>query len=134
LIISNWNKVVSKRDTTYILGDIAMENDKNYYQLDRLNGRKIIVGGNHDSPKHIKKLMEYCDYFAGCVDYKGCILTHIPIHESCIWECRFNVFGHIHGLTIDHPKYINVCCEQPYINYTPIEFQVLINMFKIDGN
>jgi hypothetical protein len=38
LIIKNWNAVVSKRDTVYLLGDITMETSKHYHQLTRLNG------------------------------------------------------------------------------------------------
>ena len=47
-IITQWNSVVHKRDTTYILGDVTMEKAEQYALLDRLNGAKRVVLGNHD--------------------------------------------------------------------------------------
>lgn len=70
-LIEQWNKIVHKRDTTYILGDVTMETSKHYYQLDRLAGRKIVVLGNHDKYQDIPELLKYVDGVAGCVDYKG---------------------------------------------------------------
>lgn len=95
-IIDGWNSVVSKRDLTYILGDVTMETDKYYYQLDRLNGRKIVVLGNHDLPKHTRRLLNHVETVAGMVDYKGYVLTHCPIHPNEIGFCRGNIHAHIH--------------------------------------
>lgn len=95
-LIDMWNRTVSKRDLTYILGDITMETDKWYFQLDRLNGRKIVVLGNHDRYQDIPELLKYVDGVAGMVDYKGCVLTHCPIHPSEISFCRLNIHAHIH--------------------------------------
>ena len=30
------------------------------------------------------------------VDYKGCVLTHCPIHPAEISFCRLNIHAHIH--------------------------------------
>ena len=40
-IVSNWNKVVSKRDKIYILGDITMESRKDLHWISQLNGFKV---------------------------------------------------------------------------------------------
>jgi calcineurin-like phosphoesterase family protein len=95
-IIDSWNSVVGKKDLTYILGDITMETDKWYFQLDRLQGRKIVVLGNHDKPKHIRELLNYVESVAGAIDYKGCLLTHVPVHPNEIGFCRANIHAHIH--------------------------------------
>ena len=47
-IIDQWNRVVNKRDTVYLLGDVTMEKQTNYDILDRLEGRINVVLGNHD--------------------------------------------------------------------------------------
>ncbi len=57
LLISHWNRTVHKKDLTYILGDVTMEKSNDYYQLDRLNGRKIVVLGNHDLWQDVPKLL-----------------------------------------------------------------------------
>jgi len=95
-LIDTWNSVINKKDLTYILGDVTMEENDHYYMLDRLNGRKIVVLGNHDLPKHVRELLNYVESVAGMVDYKGFCLTHAPIHVSEIGSYRGNIHAHIH--------------------------------------
>src|SRR5271154_4407428 len=65
-IIEQWNKTVNQDgDTVYLLGDICI-NLKGLHKLGRLNGRKILVPGNHD----IFHYKEYAKYVA---DIRGCI-------------------------------------------------------------
>ena len=95
-IVDTWNSIVNKKDLTYILGDITMENSKFYYELDRLAGRKIVVLGNHDRWQDVPELMKYVDSVAGMVDYKGCCLTHAPIHPNELPRYKANIHAHIH--------------------------------------
>lgn len=106
-LINTWNSVVSKRDLTYILGDITMENDQYYYQLDRLNGRKIVVLGNHDKWQHVHELLKHVDSVAGMVDYKGFCLTHSPIHPAEISFYRGNIHAHIHENKLEEVEYLS---------------------------
>ena len=128
-IIAKWNSVVNKRDVTYILGDITMEKSAPYPLLDRLNGIKHIVLGNHDRRQDTKKLLQYAESVAGMIQYKGIMLTHCPIHPMEL-EYRFNknIHGHIHDkvVMLDAPlapfeipdeRYFCVSCEQ--VDYTP---------------
>jgi calcineurin-like phosphoesterase family protein len=128
-IIAKWNSVVSKRDVTYILGDVTMEKSAPYPLLDRLNGMKHVVMGNHDRRQDVKKLLEYVESVAGMIQYKGVMLTHCPIHPMEL-DYRFNknIHGHIHEkqVMIDAPmapfeipddRYICVSCER--VDYTP---------------
>lgn len=95
-IINNWNKVIKKKDLVWILGDVTMESKEHYYRLDQLNGRKKVVLGNHDLPEHTRELLNYVETVAGVVDYKGYILSHMPIHPNEIGFCRGNIHAHIH--------------------------------------
>jgi len=126
-IIAKWNSVVNKRDVTYILGDITMEKSAPYPLLDRLNGIKHIVLGNHDRRQDTKKLFDYAESIAGMIQYKGIMLTHAPIHPMEL-EYRFNknIHGHIHdkvvmkmldGWEIPDERYFCVSCEQ--VDYLP---------------
>jgi calcineurin-like phosphoesterase family protein len=126
-IIAQWNSVVNKRDVTYILGDVTMEKSSPYPLLDRLNGIKHIVLGNHDRRQDTKKLLEYAESVAGMIQYKGIMLTHAPIHPMEL-EYRFNknIHGHIHdkvvmkmldGWEIPDERYFCVSCEQ--VDYLP---------------
>jgi calcineurin-like phosphoesterase family protein len=130
-IIEKWNSVVHKRDVTYILGDVTMEKSSPYELLNRLNGVKHVVLGNHDRRQDIKKLLEYVDSVAGMVQYKGIMLTHCPIHPMEL-DYRFNknIHGHIHDkqvmkavdnwgevVWVKDERYICVSCEQ--VDFTP---------------
>lgn len=134
-IIESWNSVVSKRDVTYVLGDVTMEKKASYHLLDRLNGVKHVVLGNHDRRQDVTSLLEHVESVAGMVNYKGITLTHCPIHPMEL-EHRFsrNIHGHIHdsqvmlldsGLEDPDPRYICVSCER--VDYKP---KSLIELIK----
>ncbi len=142
-IISQWNKKVSKRDVTWILGDVTMESSKSYPLLNRLNGMKKVVLGNHDRPSDVPELLKYVQAVAGMVRYKGMWLTHCPVHERELeFRVSRNIHGHIHenfvmkpkyeyGLfgdmyyveDVPHDKYHCVSCE--HVNYTPVTLKEL---------
>ena len=144
-MVDNWNKTVRPQDTVYHLGDVVIAR-RHLETVKRLNGRKILIRGNHD----IYKDKDY--YGAGFEQIHGVrvfvdqfILSHIPLHPDCVGE-RFkrNVHGHLHGNRIMHtrtnmvhgymtglvtepdPRYLCVCVEQ--INYTPISFDDVMKM------
>ena len=133
LIIKNWNKTVGKRDIVWILGDLTMENNK-YDFLDKLNGIKYVVLGNHDLPNHAIDLLEYIDKIGGMVRLRkyGLILTHCPIHESELRRFKLNIHGHVHENTLPDNRYFNVSCEA--VNYTPISISQIFKKLKDEGS
>lgn len=126
-IISEWNKVVTKRDVVWILGDITMETSFHYYQLDRLIGVKKVILGNHDKPAHIQELLRYVNLVRGTMKYKGMWFSHVPMHPQELYG-KTNVHGHIHEnhIMAIHPislsktkdwRYVNVSAEA--VGYKP---------------
>lgn len=123
-MVANWNSVVSKEDKVYHLGDFAFQN-RHLSILDHLNGRKVLIRGNHDT----LKLSQYSKYFK---DVRGChvldkfVLTHIPVHPASKGRFIGNIHGHTHSNVVHDqngapdPWYHNVCVEQT--NFTPILF------------
>ena len=130
LMVQNWNKTVRKVDKIYHLGDVVM-NRRCLPILERLNGRKVLLRGNHD----IFKLKDYTPYFEDICAYKvysnlGIIFSHIPIHSNQLnGRFRMNGHGHIHERVIDDKRYINLCVERN--NYTPIELEEILERSKI---
>ncbi len=122
-IVKMWNSKVLKKDTVYILGDITMEKS-NYEILNRLNGYKKVVLGNHDQPQHIPKLLEFVNSVCGMYKKGGYVLTHCPIHESEVTRFHRNIHGHVHENSLDDYRYINVSCE--VVNYTPMLLEEII--------
>ena len=145
LIIDNWNKVVTKRDLVYVLGDITMENQNDIPKyVKQLNGRIVLVGGNHDTKQCCDVYRKLGITVMGCLKYKGFMCTHIPIHPCELEQgdkqlFRGNIHGHIHrageidGINYSPktdygPLYYNVNTELH--NYTPVAFDDLVADFQ----
>lgn len=145
-LVDNWNRVVTKRDTVYLLGDIGW--DKKGYVgaaiIPRLKGRIEVVGGNHDTAE----ILQYFDKVHGVIvktiNGQRCVLTHIPIHPQEMWW-DYNLHGHLHGNTVKKhahtkewahagerdPRYINVCCE--HMGYTPQPLEEVVPRAQGEG-
>jgi calcineurin-like phosphoesterase family protein len=119
-LVDNWNRLVKPNDKCYILGDISM-NKSGLQYVKRLAGHKRIILGNHDD-KHSSIYHEIgFDKILSCKVFSGkFIMTHIPIHESCVDRFTINIHGHLHANYINSPKYLGVSCEQT--NYSPLNF------------
>ena len=69
--------------------------------LDRLQGRKIAILGNHDLPKHSKELLKHVDYIGGLMKYKGIFLSHCPVHPMELdYRVSRNIHSHLHEKSI----------------------------------
>jgi calcineurin-like phosphoesterase family protein len=53
-LVYNWNSVVAPTDTVWALGDVAIGRS-GLAHVSRLNGRKLLVAGNHDSCHRMHK-------------------------------------------------------------------------------
>jgi calcineurin-like phosphoesterase family protein len=104
-----------------------MEKKSSYPLLNRLNGVKHVVLGNHDRRQDVSHLLQHVESVAGMIQYKGIMLTHAPIHPMEL-EYRFNknIHGHIHnkvvmkmldGWEVIDERYFCVSCEQ--VDYKP---------------
>lgn len=124
-LIENWNAKVKPDDLGYMLGDIYCGNrDEAAKILRRLNGKKRLIVGNHDTLEdgllrnHFQKIMMWRLF----KDEK-ILLTHVPIHPASLtekYDLR-NVHGHIHEKSLGDPRYVNVCVE--HTNYEPIPIE-----------
>lgn len=123
------NSVVRPQDTVYFLGDFMLSSSaqKLLDIVPLLNGRKILVKGNHD----IQKLSTYAQVFSdvrAIHGLDGIVMSHVPLHPASLTRWGVNVHGHLHDQTLPDPKYYCVsmeCLE----DYTPISLaQLKINI------
>lgn len=129
-LIANWNSVVQPGDKVYHLGDVAINRKAIALVMRRLNGKKVLIKGNHD----IFKLADYTPWFydiRGSHKLGNMLLSHIPMHPSQLTRFPHNVHGHLHnnlvllpGEFVPDGRYINVCVE--HTNWTPVELGVVM--------
>jgi calcineurin-like phosphoesterase family protein len=111
-MIEEWNAKVGTADTVYILGDVAfLPADKAALVIMRLNGRKILIEGNHDRKtlmdqtfrSAFKEVHQYLQ-----VNYDGhrVIMFHYPIWEwDQMHRGSLHFYGHLHGGTSGLEKF-----------------------------
>jgi len=153
VMIERWNSVVNDKDIVFHVGDFAFGRS-NIAIANRLNGKKRLILGNHDTYP-ISEYMPYFERIFGMIHYKQCLLSHIPVHSNCLGSrWLLNIHGHLHSKTVkrsignlfdletdkgsiqvtqfifqeDDPNYFNVSCEQN--NLTPIHFDVVMERLK----
>lgn len=108
-MIERHNAKVKEHDTVYFLGDVVI-NRKHLHLVKQLNGRKILIRGNHDifrdedyrevGFEQIHGVRVFVDKF---------IMSHIPLHPDCVTgRFRVNVHGHLHAneVMIMNPNYV----------------------------
>jgi len=103
-MIRMWNEIVNPEDLVYILGDVAFCSGSEAARImARLNGRKILVKGNHDYStlkdfnfqQSFESIHDYLE-----INYDGTfvVMMHYPIAEFNRMHrdnsCHF--YGHLH--------------------------------------
>ncbi|SCW52348.1 Calcineurin-like phosphoesterase superfamily protein [Ruminococcaceae bacterium YRB3002] len=102
--IRDINDTVTGKDTLYILGDLSYRispEDAND-MIRQMNGRKILIRGNHDPEYDPSLFEEIADYLEFKYDHRIYIMMHYPL--VCWKQMRHGsvqLHGHIHS----SPKY-----------------------------
>jgi len=126
ILIDNFNNKVSQEDTTYIVGDFCFSDvtrGQNY--LNRLNGVKYLIEGNHDKTAvklegwaGISKLAEIR------VDGQSITLCHYAMR---VWNKShfgaWHLYGHSHGSLPDDKNSLSFDVGVDCHNYAPINMR-----------
>ncbi len=132
-LIRRWNNLVNADDEVYVLGDFGADEQETSI-LNRLNGRKFLIKGNHDvkSNQYYRDLGfdEVYDHPVILKDFW--ILSHEPLYVNSNMPYA-NIFGHVHNSPIirTYSKQ-HYCVSVERINYTPISFDTIISTIQND--
>jgi calcineurin-like phosphoesterase family protein len=103
-MIKEWNDIVEPVDTVYMLGDVAFLSGYNAaLVMMRLNGRKILIEGNHDRKTLMdvnfrNQFAEVHKYLDITYDGHNIIMFHYPIAEwDRMHRGALHFHGHLHG-------------------------------------
>jgi len=115
-IIDSWNNRATKKDTIWILGDLAWKNHAHY--IHRLNGKKFLIRGNHDKMNQDAfKLFSKIDGASYRYSYytkihgKRVMLAHCP-YDTWFSSCHdsWHLYGHCHGRRQEIPHILSFDC------------------------
>lgn len=135
-LVERWNrKVTDDDDITIIAGDIGYCHPKTVSVLNQLNGRKILVKGNHDIEWGVA--LYNCGCFDGVFEFltmKGILVAHIP-DERLDSQKYYYIHGHHHRYDmlgmhkaykeyVSHPLRLN--CSADLLDFTPRTLNELI--------
>ncbi|MDD4680536.1 MAG: hydrolase [Clostridia bacterium] len=147
-LIINWNSTVTADDVVYILGDLVFRSGKHAsYYIERLNGVKHLVLGNHDHKWvkncNLQKYFASVSYYLEITDNERRLaLSHYPMLS---WggaaRGALHVHAHIHnkreGLVFETLKKMdNALNAGVEINeYKPVKLDELIsNNIRFKGS
>lgn len=132
-LIEKWNSIISAEDEIFVLGDFsAYDKHKTAEICKKLNGRKYLVMGNHDTHN---ELWYYDCGFESVSKYtiiydNFWILSHEPLYINTNMPYA-NIFGHVHN----NPIYATVspqsyCVSLERTGYVPIGFTEIKKQIK----
>lgn len=139
VLIANFNAVVRKSDTVYILGDLChhMQVEMCNRVVAKLNGSKILISGNHDRQYDCSLFTDIRDFLTVTLDGVCFSLMHYPLLS---WPKKehgsVQLHGHIHAGTdyneqnrADGIRRYDVGVDAN--NYFPVSVRQIIDFFGI---
>ena len=132
-IIRRWNSVVKEADTVYHLGDVGFGSLQEVKSLvERLNGRKILLRGNHDFKIGVNTWKEigFLEVYKKKIILDNLLLTHAPTEE--VEENQINIFGHIHDKPLDERfnKKNHICVSCDVVDSIPVSISKIESVTK----
>ena len=134
-MIKNWNNVVSKSDIVIVAGDVSFYNkEKTAKIIQQLNGKKILVKGNHDQRNNQWWMdVGFAEVSSYPIIYKEWIvIQHEPPTYMNEATPYFYIYGHCHGTemykTITKQSAC-VCVER--WDYQPVELEKIRELVQL---
>lgn len=132
-LMKNHNSIVSKDDTVYHLGDVAMLGKERIMKLEKvikgLNGIHHLILGNHDENHAFTYLKVGFATVHTALWVEEFILLHDPAHAVAVDRNQKILCGHIHDLAkFPAPNILNVGVD--IWNYKPISIEEVRREFN----
>ena len=152
-LIANWNLCIQPDDHVFVIGDVSWYNaDKTSHILERLNGIKYLIEGNHDWPCAKDKCRKFFKMVADRIELsvidpestmndkhpkevkeQFIVLDHYPLLS---WNKAFHgslhLFGHVHGRNVAVGKSMDVGVDPN--NLMPVSYAEMKSQLTIKAN
>jgi calcineurin-like phosphoesterase family protein len=131
-IVENWNMLVSTSDTVFVVGDVFLCNPEKAKEIiQQLNGRKILIRGNHDRSIATMKMVGFDEVHSrlkiNLLDGRTALLIHHPLSwHQFKSEADILIHGHHHHGEIVNGYRVNACVD--LWNYRPFSEEELCKL------
>lgn len=139
-MIKIWNNQVANGDTVFHIGDFCLGNYARTVEiLEQLNGKIILIKGNHDYSKTWDKIMKRNDSLVEEFHSIGhkmkhekneMWLTHYPF-EIGVRAKKWSIHSHIHSMESTYLNQINVGVDSPHFKHLNKPFGSLITLEEV---
>ena len=135
-LIKNWNDRVKKNDTIYILGDFCFGTKEQCIEiLNRLNGQKFLIYGNHDARLRSGAFAKYFQWRGDLkeikVDDQHFVLCHFAMRT---WHKRekgaIHLYGHSHGNLSEDPYSLSADVGVDVCEFRPISLGEVVSYMR----
>lgn len=135
VLIQKWNAKVKPNDLIIHTGDAFLCKTKRMqYIASRLNGRKILVRGNHDhftNKKYFDNGFKPYTYFF----FENFLFSHYPQNEQGLllakeYGLAGNVHGHVHNNLEGLNPEVHFCACVENHDYSPVHIDTIKAFFK----
>lgn len=125
-LVQNWNADIKQGDLVYILGDFAWRDHGHW--LHRLNGKKVLIRGNHDkmSGHALSLFSEVYDLRTISINKQKIVLCH---YKLSTWAGKYrkewHFYGHSHGRIAERDDVHSCDVGIDAWDYRPVPYEVL---------
>lgn len=134
-LVANWNSVVGKEDSVYLLGDVTFRNKtKTLVLLYRLNGKIFLIRGNHDNDVLKAECAQRFEWIKDLYllkvpdedaprKFQPIVLCHYPLRTwNLMGHGAFMLHGHCHGTLTPDPNSRIMDVGVDCTDYKPISY------------
>lgn len=131
-LVERWNAAVMRGDTVIIAGDFAWKNHLKW--LNRLNGSKVLVQGNHDKASQLvyQQFSKVIPRLETRINGHDVVFDHYPMKS---WKNSVHgtwmLFGHEHGASPESPSALTFDIGVDIWDYRPIPWAVIEKKMKL---
>lgn len=135
-LIENWNSVVGKNDKTFVLGDVSFHNkETTEHIIKQLNGRKILIMGNHDKNRSINWWMDcgFDEVYRHPIIYENfTVMSHEPPEYYNDATPFIYLYGHVHSSEMYRTctKQTACACVERW-NYKPVLLSKVYDLMRL---
>ncbi|MBI5036590.1 metallophosphoesterase [Candidatus Micrarchaeota archaeon] len=126
-LVKRWNAVVGENDLVIHLGDFAFFKGPNAAArvtgiIRSLNGRKVLVRGNHDYKAVGWYLENGFDFVCNSFSFGNVLFSHRPAEPEIVKHFGLNFHGHVHDKDAGAPEFKEryVCVSVEKTGYAPV--------------